>query len=322
MSRSDYYNFIEEKLSLLSVRIENRGKLNILDLHLQAESFYLHFMNLIFGWHLESMNAVQHNAEAFDLIDKINKIIIQVSATATKQKIESTLKKELSDKKGYTFKFISISKNADKLRTISYNNPSNLSFDPQSDIYDTGKFLEIVLYDGIEKQKIIYNFIKKELGEEPDLAKIDSNLTRIINILAHENWDSVTGDYEINEFEIDRKIEYNSLSSAKIPIEDYALHFIRVDKIYKEFNKSGVNKSSSVLASIRNIYISNKDSINNDDLFFKVIEQVTGRIQNSANYTEIPFEELEMCVNILVVDTFIRCKIFKNPKGYIYAPSR
>jgi hypothetical protein len=33
----------------------------------------------------------------------------------------------------------------------------------------------------------------------------------------------------------------------------------------------------------------------------------------------IPQEEMEMCVGILVVDAFIRCKIFKNPNNYNYA---
>ncbi len=322
MNRSNYFDFIEEKLSILAVRVELRGKLNVLDYHLHSESFYMHFLNLLFDWHLENMNAVKHNVEAIDLIDKSNRIIIQVSATATKQKIESALKKDLSAKKGYAFKFISISKDAAKLKTGPYNNPHNLSFDPKSDIYDVRSFLKIVINLEIERQKIIYDFFKKELGKETDLAKVDSNLTRIINILARENWDSEAGNYQVNAFEIDRKIEYNNLNLAKMRIEEFAANSNRVDKIYKEFNKNGVNKSSSVLASIRQMYIKNKALQSDDALFFNVIDQVMDRIQNSANYTTIPFEELEMCVIILVVDAFIRCKIFENPGGYEYAAAR
>jgi len=319
MNRSSYFNFIEEQLSFLAHRIERRGKLNILDFHLHSENFYVNFLNILFDWHLENMNATKQNVEAIDLIDKTNKIIIQVSATATKQKIESALSKDHSANKGYVFKFISISKDAAKLRTKRYNNPNNISFNPQSDIYDIGHFLNIVINLAIERQKIIYDFIKKELGKETDLTKVDSNLTRIINILADENWDSKTDNYQINAFEIDRKIEYNNLNYAKTLIGEFAANSNRVDKIYKEFNKVGVNKSSSVLASIRNMYITNKASKSDDALFLNVINQVTHRIQNSSNYTSMPFEELEMCVNILVVDAFIRCKIFENPEGYVYA---
>ena len=51
-------------------------------------------------------------------------------------------------------------------------------------------------------------------------------------------------------------------------------------------------------------------------MFFSIIDNLIQLIMKSKNYVEIPYEELEMCVSILVVDAFIRCKIFKNPEGY------
>lgn len=42
MNRSAYFDYIEEKINLLALRIESRGKLNILNLHLHNENFYLH----------------------------------------------------------------------------------------------------------------------------------------------------------------------------------------------------------------------------------------------------------------------------------------
>ena len=58
------------------------------------------------------------------------------------------------------------------------------------------------------------------------------------------------------------------------------------------------------------------------DLFFSIIDAIIGIIMNSKNYKEIPYEELEMCVHILAVDAFIRCKIFKNPEGYNHVVTR
>ena len=55
-----------------------------------------------------------------------------------------------------------------------------------------------------------------------------------------------------------------------------------------------------------------------DELFFLIISSIIDVIKNSKNYIEIPYEELELCVSIIVVDAFIRCKIFKNPEGYRY----
>ena len=59
--------------------------------------------------------------------------------------------------------------------------------------------------------------------------------------------------------------------------------------------------------------------LSNDGLFLKVIEKVIIIVINSANYVEIPIDELELCVKVLVVDAFVRCKIFENPENYQYA---
>jgi hypothetical protein len=134
MNRSKYFDYIEQKLCELAYRLEVRGGLNLLNLHLHSENFYLHLFNILFGWELENINVVNQNASAIDLIDKKNGIVIQVSSTATKQKIELALAKDLSIYKGYSFKFISISKDASHLRTQTYSNPHGLNFVPANPI--------------------------------------------------------------------------------------------------------------------------------------------------------------------------------------------
>ena len=61
------------------------------------------------------------------------------------------------------------------------------------------------------------------------------------------------------------------------------------------------------------------NTVHDDDLFILVLEKIQKKTLQSANYNQIPIDELELCVNILVVDAFIRCKIFENPKEYKYA---
>jgi hypothetical protein len=320
MNRTPYFDYIEEKLNVLAVRIIARGKLNILNLHVHSENFYLHFFNDLFGWKLENLNKSQQNVEAIDLIDHTNKLIIQISATNTKAKVESALSKNiLKNYTSYRFKFISISKDATVLRKSIFSNPHNLLFDPIVDIYDTVSILNHVISLAVDKQKQVYQLIKEELGGEIDVVKLDSNLASIINILSKEDWDNTENSNQINRFEIDRKINYNNLSNSKLTIDDYSMHYGRVDKIYTEFDSLGLNKSSSVLGNIRKEYIKAKGILNDDDLFFEIIQKVQGKIQSSANYIATPIDELELCVEILVVDAFIRCKIFENPENYNYA---
>lgn len=166
----------------------------------------------------------------------------------------------------------------------------------------------------IDNQRRIHEFIKKELGSEGDPQKTESNLATIISILTGENWNQSTSELVTIPYEVGRKIEFNGLSAARSCIEDYSIHYPRLDKIYSVFDKHGANKSKSILDSIHREYSSNQNQFSDDELFFKVLDGVAERIQASANYVPIPYEELELCVNILVVDAFIRCKIFKNPE--------
>ncbi len=319
MNRIKYFNYIVNKLSSLACEINLKGKLNILDLHMHSEDFYLHFFNKLYGWKLENLNKKQHNVEAIDLIDNINKIVIQVSATCTKDKIQSALTKEiLKTKNGYTFKFISISKETGPLREIEFEYPSNILFDPRSDIYDNVSIINHIKSLEVSHQRKIYSFIKEELGSEIDVVKLDSNIAMIINILSSEDWDKIEESYTINSFEIDRKIEFNKLERARLTIDDYKIHHNRLDKKYEEFDKSGKNKSNSVLGTIRREYIKSQNEENDDDLFFYILDRIQDKVIQSANYIQIPIEELEQCVGIIVVDAFIRCKIFKNPDNYNY----
>ncbi|MCD4810502.1 MAG: SMEK domain-containing protein [Methanosarcinales archaeon] len=320
MNRLLYFNYIEEKLNILVNRIHSRGKLNILDIHVLSEDFYLHFFNELYGWNLANLNNESQNFEAIDLIDYSSKVIIQVSATNTKEKIESTLRKDMiKTYKKYNFKFISISKDASALRKKTYANPHGVTFVPSNDIYDTITILNHIKSLDIDKLKKIYKFIKNELGNEVDIVKLDSNLAIIIDILSKEDWDIQDTLDSIDSFEIERKISFNNLGTVKDIIDDYKVHYNRVDKIYSEFDFMGNNKSSSVLGTIRKEYVKARNTVHDDDLFILVLEKIQEKTVQSANYKPIPIDELELCVNILVVDAFIRCKIFKNPKEYKYA---
>lgn len=320
MKRSEYFNYIEEKLAVLVVRINQRAKLNILDLNIYSENFFAELFNAIFNYELQNMNALEQNVEGIDLFDKKNKIIAQVSSTSTKQKIESSLSKNIFLKyPGYRFKFISIAEDASKLKKKTFKNPHAALFKPLEDIIDVHSVLNNILIKSIDEQKVIFEVIKKELGNEVDIVKMDSNLASIINILSNEILTDITELPEIKSFDIEMKIQYNDLKSVKMIIDDYVIYCQKVDEKYKEFDKQGANKSITVLQTIRKQYGILKDKIEDEDeIFLKIVENIIDIVKSSKNYVEISYEELEMYVGILVVDAFIRCKIFKNPEGYNY----
>jgi hypothetical protein len=163
----------------------------------------------------------------------------------------------------------------------------------------------------IVKQKEVYDLIKAELGGESDNVKEVSNLAGIIGILAQEDFSDVGST--TTAFNVDEKIVFNNLLTARTVIEDYKIHHGRVTNIYAEFDKAGKNKSMSVLQSLRSDYNQLRTKYSDDELFFKIVDAAMGRVKHSKNYSAIPTEELELCVSVITVDAFIRCKIFENP---------
>jgi hypothetical protein len=320
-NRSSYWNLCELKLSTLCTRVELRGKLNILDFHLHAEDFYLNFLNVLFGYSLKNINQVTQNSEGIDLIDDTNKLVLQVSSTATKAKVESALSKDLAAYKGYRFNFVSISKDASELRKQTFINPHGLTFSPQSDIHDVKSILSHILHLKIEDQRVIYDFLQKELKPDEDQPSTESNLAAVINILAKENFAVSNSTVNSQAFNVDKKLSFNNLIAAAIVIEDYKIQHHRIDRMYSVFDASGQNKSTSVLSWLRQSYIKLSCQFSGDDLFFQIVEQAIETVQASANYIEIPLEELAMWINALTVDAFIRCKIFKNPEVFQNAPA-
>ena len=320
MNRSEYFNYIEKQLINISCRIKERGKLNLLEFNIHSEIFIAGLMNNIFSLNLKNINQIKQNAEGIDLIDDDNKIMVQVSSNCTKEKIEKSLRKKIfNNYPNYRFKFVAIVGDASNLRTKNFENPHNVKFCPQEDIYDISSILKCLLNMVILNQPKLYRFLMNELGDRDgiDIVRINSNLATIINILSQENLSIIVDSPEINPFEVLRKIEFNDLMSVKLTIDDYKIYYSKLNEKYKEFDKQGKNKSISVYSKIKSIY--NKligENRNPYDVFFSVINELIKFVKNSKNYIEIPYEELEMCVSILVVDAFIRCKIFKNPEGY------
>ena len=317
MNRTRYYNYIEEKLNFLAYRIEKRGKINLLDLNIHSETFFAELFNILYDYNLVNLNYIKQNTEGIDLVDTKNKIIIQISATCTKEKIENSLNKGIYlFYKDYNFKFISISKEvSSKLKATEFENPYNLIFDSQKDILDSTTLLRYILNLEIDKQKILFEFIKKELGEEISTIKVDSNLATIINILAEEDLDFKNTEINTTVFVIEEKINYNNLNGVRELIDDYKIFSVKLDQKYVEFDRGGKNRSTSILQIIRKQYVKlRNEKKDSEEIFYGVVENIIKIIEESANYKKLPFEELEMCVDILVVDAFMRCKIFENPE--------
>jgi hypothetical protein len=161
---------------------------------------------------------------------------------------------------------------------------------------------------------MVNDFLGSELSPQSSGPLVETNLATIIGILAKEDLSGKPGSNKAIPFNLDDKLIFNNLKAAVAVIEEYKIHHGRIDRIYSEFDVAGKNKSKSVLDSFRSSYVRLSSNYSADELFFQVVDQAIRAVQQSANYIPIPLEELELYVNVIAVDAFIRCRIFKNPE--------
>ena len=167
MNSERYFSIVEERLNTLSVRVERLGRLNLHDIKINAEYFFMHLLNLLFKRHLNNINSQTPNAPGVDLADYEKKEIWQVSSTATFEKIQQSISKvDMSQYHGYRFKFLSISKDCDKLRKRQYAIPEGLVFEPSNDIIDITYILRKFQTLTATEQKHISKLVEENLKLE------------------------------------------------------------------------------------------------------------------------------------------------------------
>ncbi|WP_265509728.1 SMEK domain-containing protein [Mycoplasma mycoides] len=109
MQSKIYINNIINKLTRLQDEIKAFNNAKLFNTNKISENILKDILNIIYGWSLINANTMKSNISGFDLIDTKNKILIQVSTTFTKTKLENSLNKEIyNNYLGYNFKFLSL----------------------------------------------------------------------------------------------------------------------------------------------------------------------------------------------------------------------
>ena len=218
----------------------------------------------------------------------------------------------------WSFKFVPIVRSAANLRIKTFENPHGLEFSPNHDIFDINSLLREVCGLKIDKLNEVKTFIQKELGNDATSMVIESDLTRIITMLAQVDWSTFDQIKIDTDFQIDTKIDHNDLVKSKAIVKEYNIWQNAVRRIYSAFDAEGLNKSIFVLQKIRSFYLEHCYELKGDDLFDAVRNDVKAEIRKHSISGELTKESIDICSDIIVVDAFIRCRIFENPEGYSY----
>lgn len=167
MNRSSNQEKFIDILTRLNQKIIALGKLNILSNHIYSENFFRDLLNEMYGYSFTNQNKSKSNAEGYDLIDKNNKIILQISSTCSKSKIEATLNKKsvrIKGEENYRLMFTFIGEQNENIKNKHFKAQPDILFNPKEDIiltYDLNK----QFYDkSIDNQKKILELLNRELS--------------------------------------------------------------------------------------------------------------------------------------------------------------
>jgi len=316
MELKNKIDIIIDRLSILSTEVTLRGTLNLLDVNVISEHLYNDILNIIYGWKLENANFSSQNIKAIDLIDNVNKIVVQVSSDNSKKKIQDSLDKLDSAKyNGYSFKFVSIAKKADNLKKNKFIVPTDIFFDAEEDIYDIKRIIRNAQALDADTIACLAEYLNKNIAAATCQKIRPSVITYVINCLSDIDLSEAGLDHDFKQFDFLPKVNINSLVRWGKAIEELSVYSITVDKIYSQYDIEAANKSTAVLFSLHKMYLKLKDQYQGDELFDCLLEIVYETVDGdeTCNVT-LTKEELEMDISIVLVDAFLKCRIFEKPE--------
>lgn len=316
MNREVFVQDITYLLSVLKTEIKESGKLNLLNINVHAEDFFRDLLNLVYDWQLQNRNQLNQNAAGIDLWYEDGKMLIQVSSTSTKTKIQSSLDK-LNDGQyaGYGFKFLRIDGDVRGLRKEVYTLPMGITFAPKCDIMDISSLLNDINHLDIDKLKAVDTLCNNEIVP-PSAPKItETDLSVVVKALASDTKDWAKHRMPI-VFDIDRKISFNHLERRKRIIDDYKLYIGKLNAVYQEFLNNGSDPSFIILQNLSDMYSRKIGKNGNDEVFDQIVEESRNLAMNSGWADVIALDRLNVCIYVIVVDAFVRCRIFEDPEGY------
>ncbi len=318
---------ISSILAVFSEKITINSKNNILDDNIFSEYYFKDILNLIYDYNLINANDEKSNATAIDLKDDNLKIYFQVTSNKSKKKIDDTIKK-LKLEGEFKLYFLFLCSDASTLKRHTYDLEKQ-NFDPQTNILDFSKLMGKIMGCDVNKVLKIYTICKRELGLRTNADESNSNLSKLIVSLSKIN-KMKNRDKKIS-FDIEKKIDFNNLVYYKEIIKKNAYTTILVDQIYNCFDEEAKNISFCVLSNVFESYnksIKKYNELNiskestdftKEDLFFEfTIDDLIRYLSAAGECESIPRDELEHCIKIIVINTFLRCEIFKSPEEYNY----
>jgi hypothetical protein len=154
------------------------------------------------------------------------------------------------------------------------------------------------------------------------ITKYTSVLGEVINHIGSSLLNSEFENIGKNAPNTEEKIHYNNIITYKPIIEEYSIFHGKLNSIYEEIEKQGSPRKSILLQNIKSLYLKEKGKYHSievirehADLIFESVENEIWKILDSSSNLSpnLPIELIRICILIVMVDAFMRCKILEEP---------
>lgn len=213
MRKKEKIDKIAELFARFRAEVQNLNSLNLYDINIHAENVIIPILNLVYGVNLININNKEKNSSAIDLIDIENRIAVQVTSTATGEKVKHTIDEFIKGKRAEDFDTLLIYIITEKQKKYSDN------------IFVLARDNEL---DFSEKQILDYSDILKELNSWINISKIDQLLELLKKEFCDEEIDRRKYLLENREV-IKTEILYPNILEVKLPAKVY-IGIIGVDR--------------------------------------------------------------------------------------------
>ena len=162
--------------------------------------------------------------------------------------------------------------------------------------------------------------ISRHLNEK--LITYPSMLQNTINAIANIDIMEDISDDNLNAFNINEKLKYNSVKKYAPLINEYKAYHHKINSLYDELEIQGSLKKHKILSNIRGLYLKARGTYagntnqaidlireNSDNIIDDVVDELTSKLEGSGMYDD----DITLGVDLVVVDAFMRCKILEEP---------
>lgn len=305
-NRQAYISVIIRRLSYLKTEVTGFNTLNLTDINVFAENFYRDLFNTI-GYTFDNTNFEENNFAHIDLIDKENKIAIQVTSQNDNVKIKEAIDGFFAkpENKDFRLKLLLISKDAKNYRTKFGKN-----FNHKEDVIDMKRLIAIINdIKEIDKIKGIANFLDKNVLPErkkTECSEVET-IMELINYLS----------FNKNRVIIEKAIEVdpkNKIENRFSQHSDYLKQQYAV--LYAKYNGALVearSKIDGVEAEIISDFLKDESDIiltkenNNPKLaLHSLVELFYGKLSSNG----VKFDK--QAIKFYLLDELIKCNVFPN----------